>query len=186
MKNMDKSNNISFNVQLCDSGNPLECSCNVLWLRAWYQETNSYPGPRCRDGNLLTEMRVSKSDCDSSSDSRMNQVLMMNEHGDIFKRQINLDECENDAAPYNDAENIPSSPIESEYFYEQFIDYPLNDSASEQTIDLHQPNLSPFSRNMTIIRNDTILNYDQHRLQQQQNNNGGSAFTVNESYFFHS
>lgn len=112
----------------------------------------------------------------------MNQVLLMNEHGDVFKRQINaLDECENEAAPYNDAENIPSSPIESEYFYEQFIDYPLNDSASEQTSDLHQPNisLSPFSRNMTIVRNDTILNYDQHRLQQQQNNNnGGSAFTV--------
>lgn len=128
-------------------------------------------------------MRVSKSDCDSSSDSRMNQVLMMNEHGDIFKRQINLDECENEA-PYNDAENIPSSPIESEYFYEQFIDYPLNDSASEQTNDLHQPSLSPFSRNMTTIRNDTILNYDQHRLQQQQNNNnGGSAFTVNIQFY---
>lgn len=168
-----------------NAGNPLECSCNVLWLRAWYQETNSSPGPRCSNGNLLTEMRVSKSDCDSATDSRMNQVLMMNEHGDVFKRQINLNECDNEA-PYNEAENIPSSPIESEYFYEQFIDYPLNDSASEQTNDLHQPSisLSPFSRNMTIIRNDTILNYDQHRLQQHQqqpnNNNGGSAFTVSK------
>lgn len=172
-----------------NAGNPLECSCNVLWLRAWYQETNSYPGPRCRDGNLLTEMRVSKSDCDASNDSRMNQVLLMNEHGDIFKRQTNLNECENEAA-YNEAENIPSSPIESEYFYEQFIDYPLNDSASEQINDLRQPNisLSPFSRNMTIIRNDTILNYDQHKLQKQQqsNNNGGSTFTVNKQHLFHS
>lgn len=156
----------------------MECSCNVLWLRAWYQETNSHPGPRCRDGNLLTDMRVSKSECDSSNDSRMNQVLLMNEHGDIFKRQISMDEC--DSEQYNESENIPSSPVESEYFYEQFIDYPLNDSAAEQSSDLRQPNtsLSPFSRNITIIRNDTILNYDQHKLQQlHSKNTGGSTFT---------
>lgn len=147
----------------------------MLWLRAWYQETNSYPGPRCRDGNLLTEMRVSKSECDSSNDSRMNQVLLMNEHGDIFKRQISMDECDSDG--YNESENIPASPIESEYFYEQFIDYPLNDSASEQSQDLRQPgpNLSPFSRNMSVIRNDTILNYDQHRLQHLHNKSSGSG-----------
>lgn len=111
----------------------------------------------------------------------------MNEHGDVFKRQTNLDECDSDT-PYNDADNIPSSPNESEYFYEQFIDYPLNDSASEQTTDLRQPsiNVSPFSRNMTLIRNDTILNYEQHKLQQhrQNNNSGGSAFTVNKLYAF--
>lgn len=127
---------------------------------------------------MLTDMRVSKSDCDASTDSRMNQVLLTNEHGDIFKRQINLDEC--DSEPYNENESIPSSPVESEYFYEQFIDYPLNDSASEQNSDLRQPtpNLSPFSRNMTMVQNDTVLNYDQHKLQQLQNkNNGGSTFT---------
>lgn len=156
----------------------MECSCNILWLRAWYQETNSYPGPRCRDGNLLTDMRVSKSECDLSSDSRMNQVLLTNEHGDIFKRQINIDEC--DSEPYGESENIPSSPVESEYFYEQFIDYPMNESASEQSNDLRQPNMnsSPFSGNMTMIRNDTVLNYDQHKLQQLHNkDNAATTFT---------
>lgn len=156
----------------------MECSCNVLWLRAWYQETKSYPGPRCRDGNLLTDMRVSKSECDLSNDSQMNQVLLTNEHGDVFKRQISFDECDNEH--YGESDGIPSSPIESEYFYEQFIDYPLNDSTAEQTTDLRQPNpnLSPFSRNMTVIRNDTLLNYDQHKLQQLHNKNSdGSTFT---------
>ncbi|XP_055316823.1 protein artichoke [Sitodiplosis mosellana] len=159
-------------------GNPLECSCNVLWLRAWYQETNSHPGPKCRDGNLLTDMRVSKSDCDASNDNRMNQVLLTNEHGDIFKRQLGLDECDTD--PYSETEHIPASPIESEYFYEQFIDYPLNDSATEQSDNMHQSNQnqSPFSRNMTVIRNDTVLNYEQHKLQQlHDKNHGGSSFT---------
>lgn len=149
-----------------------------MWLRAWFQETNSHPGPRCRDGNLLTDMRVSKSECDLSNDSQMNQVLLTNEHGDVFKRQISYDECDNEH--HGESEGIPSSPIESEYFYEQFIDYPLNDSTAEQTTDLRQPNpnLSPFSRNMTVVRNDTLLNYDQHKLQQLHNkNNDGSTFT---------
>lgn len=167
-------------------GNPLECSCDVLWLRAWYQEMNKYPGPRCRDGNLLTEMRFSKSDCDISNDSRMNQVLMTNEHGDVFKRQINFDECESDNQ-YTDTETVPSSPNESEYFYEQYIDYPLNDTvleaaAGDTVYDKRLPNAeqSPFSRNTTIIRNDTLLNYDKHKLQQlhtDNKSNGGSRFT---------
>lgn len=171
----------SFNYSL---GNPLECSCNVLWLRSWYQESNTHPGPKCRDGNLLTEMRFSKSDCDASNDSRMNQVLMTNEHGDVFKRQINFDECESEH--YTDTETIPSSPIESEYFYEQYIDYPLNDTvlepaAGDNVYDKRLPNddQSPFSRNTSFIRNDTLLNYEQHQLQlhNNKNSNGGSQFT---------
>lgn len=164
----------------------MECSCDVLWLRAWYLEMNKYPGPRCRDGNLLTDMRVSKSDCDSSNDSRMNQVLITNEHGDVFKRQINFDECESDNQ-YTDTESVPSSPNESEYFYEQYIDYPLNETvletaAGDTVYDKRLPTAdqSPFSRNISGIRNDTLLNYDKHKLQQLQNENrpnGGSRFT---------
>lgn len=123
-------------------------------------------------------MRVTKSDCDSSNDSRMNQVLLTNEHGDVFKRRINMDECDNE--PYSETENVPASPIESEYFHEQFIDYPLNDSATDQTDNFRLPerDLPPFGRNMTSIRNDTVLNYDQHKLQQLHNkNNDGSSFT---------
>lgn len=156
-------------------------------MRAWYQETNSYPGPRCRDGNLLTEMRVSKSDCDASTDSRMNQVLLTNEHGDVFKRQINIDECDMDASYNGESEHIPASPVESEYFYEQYIDYPLNETTFEQAIgDASFENRnrlnaseSPFSKNPNQIRNDTVLNYEQHKLQQLHNNNNadGSTFT---------
>lgn len=165
-------------------GNPLECTCHVLWLRAWYQETNSNPGPRCRDGNLLTDMRVSKSDCDSTNDSRLNQVLLTNEHGDIFKRQINLDECDMDHG-YTENENIPSSPTDSEYFYEQYIDYPNNETVYEQAVgtindqDLMNSNQSPFSQNSSVIQNDTLLNYNQYKLQQLHHNNnaGSSSFT---------
>lgn len=176
-------------------GNPLECSCNLLWLRAWFQETNSYPGPRCRDGSLLTELRFSKSDCDTSTDSRMNQVLLTNEHGDVFKRQITIDECDTeppfDEQQTNNNENIPASPNESEYFYEQYIDYPLNETTAAQTTTTYEQAIgavapsngdgsrtTPFNRNGS--RNHTLLNYNQYKLHQMQPNHGagnGSPFT---------
>lgn len=176
-------------------GNPLECSCNLLWLRAWFQETNSYPGPRCRDGSLLTELRFSKSDCDTSTDSRMNQVLLTNEHGDVFKRQITIDECDTeppfDEQQHFNNENIPASPNESEYFYEQYIDYPLNETTAAQTTTTYEQAIgavapsngdgsrtTPFNRNGS--RNHTLLNYNQYKLHQMQPNHGagnGSPFT---------
>lgn len=44
------------------SGNPLSCSCNMLWMQAWLFETSSV-GPRCADGYLLTEHKHLKQDC---------------------------------------------------------------------------------------------------------------------------
>lgn len=34
------------NIAILDvDGNPIDCSCDMLWLRAWLQETNSQAGP---------------------------------------------------------------------------------------------------------------------------------------------
>lgn len=43
-------------------GNPLSCSCNMVWMQAWLFETSSV-GPRCSDGYLLTEHKHLKQDC---------------------------------------------------------------------------------------------------------------------------
>lgn len=43
-------------------GNPLQCSCNMLWLRTWLQETGS-KGPHCSDGSLLRDLRLSRQEC---------------------------------------------------------------------------------------------------------------------------
>lgn len=140
----------------------------MIWLHAWYKQTNSYPGPRCRDGVLLTEQRISKSDCDSTMDNRLNQVLLTNDHGDIFKRQINMDECDN--IPY-DQNNIPSSPTESEFFEQHFVDYPNNGNDPNRTYQIESGFIGPGNRNRTL------LNHNQHNLNQLQHNRNYSPFT---------
>ncbi|XP_011500521.1 PREDICTED: chaoptin [Ceratosolen solmsi marchali] len=51
------------NIAVLDiDGNPLSCSCGMLWLRGWLQQASS-EGPRCADGSLFREIRLSKQDC---------------------------------------------------------------------------------------------------------------------------
>lgn len=111
----------------------------MLWLRAWLQETEShYPGPRCRDGTMLRDARLSRSEClnfEKSNNNNNNnlQIPLTNEHGDVFQRDMNtgdFDECSRDNldeySVLNGFNNLPPSPEESEYFYDQYIDYPYH------------------------------------------------------------
>ncbi|KAI4497973.1 hypothetical protein M0802_006797 [Mischocyttarus mexicanus] len=51
------------NIAILDiDGNPLSCSCGMLWLRGWLQQASS-EGPRCADGSLFKEIRLSRQDC---------------------------------------------------------------------------------------------------------------------------
>lgn len=128
----------------------------------------------------------------------MNQVLLTNEHGDVFKRQITIDECDSepfDEQPNFQNENIPASPIESEYFYEQYIDYPLNETTAAQTTTTYEQAVgavapssngdgtrtSPLNRNDS--RNHTLLNYNQYKLHQMHPNRNGVNGAGNSSPF---
>lgn len=43
----------------------MKCSCNMLWLHSWLQQHDqNFQGPRCSDGILLREHRISKNNCD--------------------------------------------------------------------------------------------------------------------------
>lgn len=43
-------------------GNPLSCSCGMIWLRGWLQQASA-EGPRCADGSLFRDIRLSRQDC---------------------------------------------------------------------------------------------------------------------------
>ena len=53
-------------------GNPLSCSCGMLWLRGWLQQSST-DGPRCADGSLFKEIRLSRQDC--MRDRQLDPVL---------------------------------------------------------------------------------------------------------------
>lgn len=140
--------NLRGNIAILDvDGNPIECSCEMLWLRAWLQETGAhYPGPRCRDGTMLRDLELSRQSCDpgqlTQERSGLNKIPLTNEHGDTFLRHNNefVDECGpsgldgyDDYHPQQYSANIQPSPGESEYFYDQYVDYPNNNETKNGT-----------------------------------------------------
>ncbi|XP_058829001.1 protein artichoke isoform X2 [Topomyia yanbarensis] len=91
--------NLRSNIAILDvDGNPLDCSCDMLWYLAWLQETrNLYPGPRCRDGKMLMDTRLSRNECQTDARAGIGldeRVPLTNEHGDVFMRSVDFDDCE--------------------------------------------------------------------------------------------
>ncbi|XP_055629540.1 protein artichoke [Toxorhynchites rutilus septentrionalis] len=187
--------NLRTNIAILDvDGNPLDCNCDMLWYLAWLQETrNLYPGPRCRDGKMLLETRLSRNEC--HSDARIGvghddrAPVLTNEHGDVFLRTLDFDDCENEnyealppgpgsgVSQANDAV-FPPSPVESEYFSGQYIDYPnaLNDShitgrSNASTFSKDPPGRHNYSQNFVDFNNNKF----NHLYNQPVQN--GSPFT---------
>lgn len=145
------------NIAILDvDGNPIDCSCDMLWLRAWLQETNSQAGPvrdleiyfiykikifcpqACRDGSMLRDLDLNRDNCNiHPNDQNVNNIPLTNEHGDHFSRNNDYDDCGpvSGEGGYEDFppnqqyfNNQRPSPVESDYFYDQYVDYPINDT----------------------------------------------------------
>ncbi|XP_037956336.1 protein artichoke [Teleopsis dalmanni] len=170
--------NLRGNIAILDvDGNPINCSCEMQWLSVWLQETNfPYPGPKCQDGRLLRSSRMEKSLCVDYEDNQryvanenLNNLPLLNEHGDVFQRDLPDDfteECDIFVPP-------GERPLagESEYFYDQYVDYAPNNNSGSITTDKptaniqldtsntvlsHQNRPTPVSPNIDL--NNTILN----------------------------
>ncbi|KAF4528791.1 hypothetical protein B566_EDAN017316 [Ephemera danica] len=118
-------------VHLDVAGNPLSCSCGLLWLQAWMEEepslqpggpgaTKNEAAPRCADGSLLREVELSRSHCldqqrDLLDEERQEEEIMQQCSG--FRGAS----PHGNEATYN---NVAPSPEDSLYFEEQFVDYP--------------------------------------------------------------
>ncbi|XP_066257049.1 protein artichoke [Euwallacea similis] len=135
---------IRSNIAVLDiEGNPLACSCNMLWLQAWLLENGSL-GPKCADGYLLREHELSRRDC--PEEERNVEIVAPGCEAELLSapgvygnsrgrpqwmniKAVNGSESRN---------NLPPSPEQSEYFYDEYVDYPYNDTTGE----LGQRNLS--------------------------------------------
>ncbi|XP_053679721.1 protein artichoke [Anopheles nili] len=158
------------NIAILDvDGNPLDCSCEMLWYMAWLQESRSlYPGPRCRDGKMLMDMRLSRTDCQTgarTAPGSHGEHPLTNDHGDVFVRALDYDECgglENyEVPPGSPAQPFhPGSPTpgDSDYFYDQYVDYPnaLNDS---RLVNGQRPNGTSFADDASQDRRNYTANF---------------------------
>ncbi|XP_049865245.1 protein artichoke [Pectinophora gossypiella] len=128
------------NIAILDmDGNPLVCNCRIIWLKSWLSESSSI-GPKCADGTYVKGMPFSRDDCVnapvSNEDLRScvtheNEALLPN----LATSQVfsSLDKIKDYATQIrnnyqiNKITNRPS-PEESEYFYDEYVDYPYNET----------------------------------------------------------
>jgi hypothetical protein len=95
-----------------------------------------YDFQACRDGTMLRDLDLNRQDCNIRSENA-NKVPLTNEHGDVFLRHNDYDDC-GPVSGENGYEDFPPnqqyynnqrpSPVESDYFYDQYVDYPVNDT----------------------------------------------------------
>ncbi|KAJ8963818.1 hypothetical protein NQ314_005360 [Rhamnusium bicolor] len=146
------------NIAILDiDGNPLTCSCNILWLQAWLQES-SQTGPHCIDGTLLREKSLSRQDCSEQAEeaelvapgceAELLAAPDVYSTSQVFSHQwMNLKTFKNITKHVlGDKNNLAPSPEESDYFYDEYVDYPYNESF----VDIHNfPNDSRKDKEVT-------------------------------------
>lgn len=134
----------------------------MLWYRAWLQETESHnPGPRCRDGSMLREARLSRSDC--TNDGRSNQLPLANDHGDVFHdRHLDYDECESEnLETYHN--NLPPTPEESDYFYDQYVDYPNELNETFLATSNHSAPINEIPHGNKINNEEKVVDFNKNK-----------------------
>lgn len=171
----------------------------MQWLSVWLQETNfPYPGPKCQDGRLLRAARMERSLCiglelfnggdgdgDGGNNNRKNlpsdgnHLPLLNEHGDVFQRD--LPEDFNDECEVNGDRPMVG---DSEYFYDQYVDSTDVPDASNALVSSSQrprpatSSTSTFSSTSgNIDLNNTLLHTKYFNRRPQPPPGAGSPFT---------
>ncbi|XP_073995253.1 artichoke isoform X2 [Rhodnius prolixus] len=115
--------------QLDIEGNPLRCSCGLVWLNSWNKDGGPYQGPRCMDGSEFLEYRQARQGCPEPkyADPLCDEQIPPNRP----TQQLS-------STSFQDPNRKPL-PEETDYFYEDYIEYEENASlpiqlASSSTI----------------------------------------------------
>lgn len=109
------------NVAVLDiDGNPLSCSCKMLWLQSWLKDTDS-EGPRCADGTLFREARLSRTECASS---RIVEPVVPGCESEIIQGSV-VETSQLSSLVSDPKTNSSQGPLphESEYFYDEYVEY---------------------------------------------------------------
>lgn len=103
---------------------------------------------------MLRDLDLNRQNCNFDTAN----VPLTNEHGDVFLRHGDVDDCGPLSGENGGYEDFPPnqhyynqihrpSPVESDYFYDQYIDYPVNETIANvmnNTIQSQNVSLAPF------------------------------------------
>lgn len=134
----------------------MACGCSLAWFRSWLQEA-SLLGPRCGDGSLLKERKLYRIECESEKfkeepvlpgcENEIVQDVPMHGTSQVFSPW--MEKIRDQSHPINQLGNAPMapSPEESEYFYDEYVDYPYNET------------------NLVELSNSSVRHYNTNRSQ---------------------
>lgn len=111
----------------------MACTCSLLWLQTWLIESSIF-GPRCIDGTPLREVRFSRQECMQNIGEMTNAVAPGCE-SELLSAPGLAQLVANVTKSNYIKNNLAPSPEESEYFYEDYVDYPYNDTKGESFIE---------------------------------------------------
>lgn len=110
-------------------------------MQAWMQEAH-WAGPHCFDGTMLRDARISRQHCLNNPARETEPIIPGCESELLDDRLPNqgaspwLEKIKQSSNP-NDIDR--PSPEESEYFYDEYVDYPFNEtSTSKSNSTLHK------------------------------------------------
>ncbi|CAK1603412.1 unnamed protein product [Parnassius mnemosyne] len=154
------------NIAILDiDDNPLVCNCAVIWLKSWLLESTS-TGPKCADGTYVKEMPFSRNDCLNAPIPNYdikpcmthdNEALLPNlATSQVFSSIDKINGWTQEKNNYqNNKINTRPSPEESEYFYDEYVDYPFNETVIDNLHDNYTKNYEtpdglPYTSNIKL------------------------------------
>ncbi|XP_039278731.1 protein artichoke [Nilaparvata lugens] len=156
-------------VALDIEGNPLRCSCSLVWLQVWLQEGGQM-GPRCHDGTLLREFRMSQLNC---QESKAIDTPVPGCEVDVLNPAL-IEQTQQLSAWLEVKEPVPTAqqrplPEETDYFYDEYVDYDENATSSNVSQQKHKNhNQQLLNKNQPQLVNQQLLNQNQPQLVNQQ------------------
>lgn len=125
------------------SGNTLYCTCDLIWLQAWLRES-SQPSPRCSDGARLTEVPLAREICRNKQqrpittspgcDTELLTSSANKNNPHISNHLISLMNATTKEKMTN-KNSVALSPQESDYFYDEYVDYPFNETLVDSVLN---------------------------------------------------
>nr|CAD7201710.1 unnamed protein product [Timema douglasi] len=114
------------NIAVLDvEGNPLSCSCQMMWFQAWLREASTQ-GPRCADGSLLKEVRLSRQECEARKEEAT--VAAPECEGEVAGAPVSvLGSSQILTTWVNVKDGSTPPPEDTEYFYDEYVEYTYED-----------------------------------------------------------